>query len=60
MVGTQLDRGEVKNSIGNGEAKELICTTLGHDLRRGMLEGREYRVEGARGEKSGQLWQHSQ
>ena len=21
---------EVKNSIGNGEAKELICTTHGH------------------------------
>ena len=25
--------GEVKNSIGNGEAKELICTTHGHELR---------------------------
>ena len=24
--------GEVKNSIGNGEAKELICTTNGHEL----------------------------
>ena len=32
--------GEVKNSIGNGEAKELICTTHGHELRgAGMLEG---------------------
>ena len=30
---------EVKNSTGNGEAKELICTTHGHELRRGgMLE----------------------
>ena len=25
--------GEVKNSIGNGEAKELVCVTHGHELR---------------------------
>ena len=25
--------GEVRNSMGNGEAKELICTTHGHELR---------------------------
>ena len=25
--------GEVKNSVGNGEAKELICMTHGHELR---------------------------
>ena len=25
--------GEVKNGIGNGEVKELICTTHGHELR---------------------------
>ena len=31
--------GEVKNSIGNGEAKELICMTHGHELSGGMLEG---------------------
>ena len=31
MVGRKL--GEVKNSIGNVEAKELICTTHGHKLR---------------------------
>ena len=24
---------EVKNSMGNVEAKELICTTRGHELR---------------------------
>ena len=24
---------EIKNSMGNGDAKELICTTLGHELR---------------------------
>ena len=29
---------EVKNSMGNGEAKELIYTTHGHELRQGMLE----------------------
>ena len=27
--------GEVKNSMGNGEAKELICMTHGHKLRWG-------------------------
>ena len=31
--------GMVKNSIGNGEAKELICMTHGHEVRRGMLVG---------------------
>ena len=37
----QNREGEVKNSIGNGETKELICITHGHDLRVGrMLEGR--------------------
>ena len=31
---------EVKNSIGNGEAKELVCMTHGHELRGwGMLVG---------------------
>ena len=30
---------EVKNSIGNGEAKDLICMAHGHELRGGMLEG---------------------
>ena len=29
----KIDRG-VKNSIGNGEAKELLCITHGHELRR--------------------------
>ena len=28
----QNRQGEVKNSIVNGEAKELICMTHGHDL----------------------------
>ena len=29
----QNRQGEVKNSKGNGEAKELICTTHGHELK---------------------------
>ena len=29
----KIERWEVKNSIGNGEAKELICMTHGHELR---------------------------
>ena len=37
MVGTK--EGEVKNSMGNGEAKELICMTHGHEPGRGMLVG---------------------
>ena len=52
----QNRQGEVKNSVGNGEAKELICMTLGHELRWGMLLGGG--VEGGgekRGEKMGQL-----
>ena len=32
-IGNVKGIGTVKNSIGNGEAKELICTTHGHDLR---------------------------
>ena len=32
-------QGEVKNSIGNGEAKKLICTTHGHELRWGDVNG---------------------
>ena len=43
----QNRQGEVKNTMGNGEAKELIGTTHGHELRGGMLEGG--RVQG-RGE----------
>ena len=32
----KIYRGEVKNSIGNVEAKELICTTHGYELKGGM------------------------
>ena len=33
----QNRQGEVKNSIGNGEAKEIICTAYGHELRVGRM-----------------------
>ena len=33
-------QGEVKNIIGNVEAKELICLTHGHELRWGSDGGR--------------------
>ena len=36
----KIDRGVVKNSIGNGEAKELICMTHGHELRWRNVGGR--------------------
>ena len=52
----QNRQGEVKNSIGNGEAKELICVTHGHELRWGNYGGR--RLQGRRElreEKMGQL-----
>ena len=37
MVGRKR-QGKVKNSIGNGEAKGLIYTTHGHELR-GKIAG---------------------
>ena len=33
--GLQNRQGEVKNSMGNEEARELICMTHGHELRWG-------------------------
>ena len=30
----KIDGGWVKNSVANGEAKELTCTIYGHELRR--------------------------
>ena len=45
-------QGEVKNGIGNVEAKVLICVTHGHELKGGGC-GREgvRRVEGIKGVK---------
>ena len=38
--GLQNRQGEVKNSIGNVEAKKLICMTHGHELKGGKAVGR--------------------
>ena len=38
MVGRK--QGEVKNSIGNVEAKELLCMTHGRELKAGNVGGR--------------------
>ena len=47
--------GKVKSSIGNGEAKELTCTTHGHELRReGMLKCGG--IEDRGGERGGKKW----
>ena len=38
--------------MGNGEAKELICMTHGHELREGgILVGGRCRAEGNKGEE---------
>ena len=49
----QNRQGDIKNSIGNGEAKEPTCTTHGHELGEGLLEG--MRVPG-RGRQCGKNW----
>ena len=36
----QNRQGDVKNSIGNGEAKDLIYMNHGHKLKGGFLEGK--------------------
>ena len=49
-----MTKGGVKNSIGNGEAEEIICTTHGHELRVGNDGGRAVQGRGEqRGEKNG-------
>ena len=51
----KIDRGEVKNSMGNGEAQELTCMTPGHVLRGGNAGGRG--SAGQRGIKGGKMGQ---
>ena len=42
--------------MGNGEAKELTCTTHGHELRWGIVGKKGgYWWRGAKGEKLGHL-----
>ena len=49
-------QGEVKNSVGNVEAKELICITHGHELKgEGILMGDG--VQGRGGER-GEKWEN--
>ena len=45
-------QGEGKNSIGNGEAKELVCTTHGHEPRGAMPVG------GGAGQRGTGGWDH--
>ena len=50
----KIGRGEIKNSMGNGEAKELICMTQGHDLMgRNCWRESWYQAEGYKGRKTG-------
>ena len=49
-------QGEVKNSTGNVEAKELICTTHGYELNGGNAGERGYAGwRGIKGEKMVEL-----
>ena len=43
----------VKNSIGNGEAKELICSTCGYELCWGGNTGEGFIMVRDKGEKNG-------
>ena len=47
----QNKQGEIKDSIGNGEAKELICKTHGHELRGAGVGECWWVVQGGGGEK---------
>ena len=47
----QNRQGEVKNSIGNGEFKELIYTTHGHEIRLGNDGGQGTGQRGIKGRK---------
>ena len=54
MVSPSIRQGEVKNSVGNVEAKELICTTHGHELRWGECRWEDvFMVEGTKGGEMG-------
>ena len=48
----QNRQGDVKNTIGNEDAKELICMTHGHELSGGTAGGiGDPEQRGAKGEK---------
>ena len=44
----QNRQGDVKNSMGNGEGKELICMAHGHELGRGCWREVGYPLEGGK------------
>ena len=47
---------EVKSSIGNGEAKELICMTHGHELKGENAGGKRGTGQrGIKGRKNGTI-----
>ena len=48
----QNRQGEVKNSMGNGKAKDFICMTHGHQIRERMLVGGQCKAEGEKGEET--------
>ena len=52
----QNRQGEIKNSIGNGEAKELTCMTHGHELRWEVGNAGGRRGTGQRGIKGRKKW----
>ena len=55
VIGSIHNRqGEVRNSMGNGEAKELICMTHGHKLKWGNDGGMG--ITGWRGIKRREKW----
>ena len=49
----QNRQGEVKNSIGNGEATELICMTYGHEGGVDCSREEGYQAKGCKGGKTG-------
>ena len=55
IIGRNKIDGDVQNSVVNAEAKELTCTTHGHELGSGasLLEGRGVPGEGGQREKLG-------
>ena len=57
LIGRYKIDGEVKNSMGNGEAKELICMTHGHELR--WRNNGWGRGTGWRGIKGRKKWNNS-
>ena len=56
IIGRYKNRqGEVKNSTGNGKAKELTCTTYEHEIRGGYWREGVTLWRGAKGKILGQL-----